>query len=95
MSGQIRVVTNSTAAGVLLLSEVYYPAWHAYVDSQPSQIYASDHALRGIAVPAGKDAQGLPLGLQLIGRPFDEETLFSLGEVVEQAAGRFTPPRWW
>ena len=50
--------------------------------------------LPGIAVPAGKDAQGLPLGLQLIGRPFDEETLFSLGEVIEQAAGRFTPARW-
>jgi aspartyl-tRNA(Asn)/glutamyl-tRNA(Gln) amidotransferase subunit A len=49
----------------------------------------------GIAVPAGKDAQGLPLGLQLIGRPFDEETLFSLGAVIEQAAGRFTPPIWW
>jgi hypothetical protein len=32
--------------------------------------------LPGIAVPAGKDAKGLPLGLQLIGRPFDEETLF-------------------
>jgi aspartyl-tRNA(Asn)/glutamyl-tRNA(Gln) amidotransferase subunit A len=51
--------------------------------------------LPGIAVPAGKDTQGLPLGLQLIGRPFDEETLFSLGEVIEQAAGRFTPVRWW
>ena len=49
----------------------------------------------GIAVPAGKDSQGLPLGLQLIGRPFDEETLFSLGEVIEQAAGRFTAPKWW
>jgi aspartyl-tRNA(Asn)/glutamyl-tRNA(Gln) amidotransferase subunit A len=52
--------------------------------------------LPGIAVPAGLDAQGLPLGLQLIGRPFDEETLFSLGEVIEQAAGRFTVgERWW
>jgi aspartyl-tRNA(Asn)/glutamyl-tRNA(Gln) amidotransferase subunit A len=51
--------------------------------------------LPGIAVPAGKDHQGLPLGLQLIGRPFDEETLFSLGEVLEQAAGRFTPAKWW
>jgi len=51
--------------------------------------------LPGIAVPAGKDGQGLPLGLQLIGRPFDEESLFSLGEVVEQAAGRFTPGKWW
>jgi aspartyl-tRNA(Asn)/glutamyl-tRNA(Gln) amidotransferase subunit A len=51
--------------------------------------------LPGIAVPAGRDGQGLPLGLQLIGRPFDEETLFSLGHVVEQAAGRMTPERWW
>ena len=51
--------------------------------------------LPGISVPAGLDAQGLPLGLQLIGRPFDEETLFSLGAVIEQAAGRFAPERWW
>jgi aspartyl-tRNA(Asn)/glutamyl-tRNA(Gln) amidotransferase subunit A len=51
--------------------------------------------LPGISVPAGLDAQGLPLGLQLIGRPFDEETLFSLGAVVEKAAGRFAPERWW
>ena len=35
--------------------------------------------LPGIAVPAGRDAGGLPLGLQLIARAFDEETLFSVG----------------
>jgi aspartyl-tRNA(Asn)/glutamyl-tRNA(Gln) amidotransferase subunit A len=51
--------------------------------------------LPGIAVPGAVDAQGLPLGLQLIGRPFDEETLFSLGAVIEQAAGRFAPAHWW
>jgi aspartyl-tRNA(Asn)/glutamyl-tRNA(Gln) amidotransferase subunit A len=51
--------------------------------------------LPGISVPAGLDAQGLPLGLQLIGRPFDEATLFSLGAALEQAAGTFTPERWW
>jgi aspartyl-tRNA(Asn)/glutamyl-tRNA(Gln) amidotransferase subunit A len=51
--------------------------------------------LPGIAVPAGRDAQGLPLGLQLIGRPFDEETLFSLGQVIEDAAGHFKPEKWW
>jgi aspartyl-tRNA(Asn)/glutamyl-tRNA(Gln) amidotransferase subunit A len=51
--------------------------------------------LPGVAVPAGLDAQGLPLGLQVIGRPFDEETVLSLGHVLEQAAGKFTPERWW
>jgi aspartyl-tRNA(Asn)/glutamyl-tRNA(Gln) amidotransferase subunit A len=33
--------------------------------------------------------------LQLIGRPFEEETLFALGSVIEQAAGRFSPKRSW
>ena len=51
--------------------------------------------LPGIAVPAGLDASGLPLGLQLIGRPFDEETLFQTAHVIEQAAGRFEPEKWW
>jgi len=51
--------------------------------------------LPGIAVPAGLSAAGLPLGLQLIGRPFDEATLFRAGAVIEKAAGRFTPEKWW
>ncbi len=71
--------------------------------TDPIEMYLNDiftvtanmAGLPGIAVPAGKDAQGLPLGLQLIGRPFDEETLLSLGTVIEQAAGRFTPEVWW
>ena len=48
-----------------------------------------------VAIFGGLDAQGLPLGLQLIGRPFEEETLFTLGNVIERAAGRFTPQTWW
>src|SRR3954453_19316345 len=52
--------------------------------------------LPGIAVPAGFDAQELPLGLQLIGRAFDEETLFAAGQVIEDAAGRTVLPEpWW
>lgn len=42
--------------------------------------------LPGISLPAGLSARGLPLGLQLIGRPFDEETLLRVADVVEQAA---------
>ena len=51
--------------------------------------------LPGIAVPAGRDGQGLPLGLQLIGRPFDEETLFAAARVIERNAGSFAPAPWW
>ncbi|MEL6947741.1 MAG: Asp-tRNA(Asn)/Glu-tRNA(Gln) amidotransferase subunit GatA [Pseudomonadota bacterium] len=47
--------------------------------------------LPGISVPAGLSADGLPMGLQLIGRPFDEETLFQTAYTIEQAAGRFSP----
>ncbi len=42
--------------------------------------------LPGISVPAGLDAQGLPLGLQVIGRAFDEETVFAIGAAIERAA---------
>ncbi len=50
----------------------------------------------GISIPAGLNKDGLPLGLQLIGKPFDEGTLFQVGEVIEQAAGRFEPStNWW
>jgi len=72
--------------------------------ADPVEMYLNDiftvtvnmAGLPGLAVPAGLDGQGLPLGLQLIGRPFDEETLFALGEVIEQAAGRFpVSGRWW
>ncbi len=39
-----------------------------------------------MSVPAGLDANGLPLGLQVIGRPFDEETVFAAARAIERAA---------
>ncbi|WP_422863411.1 Asp-tRNA(Asn)/Glu-tRNA(Gln) amidotransferase subunit GatA [Endosaccharibacter trunci] len=48
---------------------------------------ASMAGVPGMSVPVGLDSAGLPLGLQLIGRPFDEETLFALGSALEKAAG--------
>lgn len=52
--------------------------------------------LPGISVPAGLSSKGTPLGLQLIGKPFDEATLFRSAQAIEDAAGRFTvEARWW
>ncbi len=72
--------------------------------SDPLAMYLNDvftvtvnlAGLPGISVPAGLDATGLPLGLQLIGRALDEGTLFTLGAAVEQAADfRARPKPWW
>ncbi len=74
------------------------------MNADPVKMYLNDvftvtvnmAGLPGIAVPAGKDQAGLPLGLQLIGRPFDEETLFAAARVIERAAATdFSPERWW
>ena len=71
--------------------------------TDPVQMYLNDiftvtvnmAGLPGIAVPAGLSAEGLPLGLQLIGKPFDEETLFQTAYAIEQAAGSFVAKSWW
>jgi aspartyl-tRNA(Asn)/glutamyl-tRNA(Gln) amidotransferase subunit A len=52
--------------------------------------------LPAISVPAGLDSQGLPLGLQVIGKALDEEVCFRLGAAIERSAGFAAgPPRWW
>ena len=80
-----------------------FPIGDEGMAADPVKMYLNDiftvtvnmAGLPGIAVPAGLDKKGLPLGLQLIGRPFDEETLLRTGHVIEQAAGRFEADRWW
>ncbi|MGD9829352.1 MAG: Asp-tRNA(Asn)/Glu-tRNA(Gln) amidotransferase subunit GatA [Hyphomicrobiaceae bacterium] len=70
----------------------------------PVQMYLNDiftvtvnmAGLPGISVPAGLSSEGTPLGLQLIGKPFDEATLFQVAQAIEDEAGRFqVSERWW
>ena len=73
-------------------------------DADPVQMYLNDvftvtvnlAGLPGISVPAGLDRQGLPLGLQLIGRPWEEGDLLNTAYALEQAAGFVAKPaKWW
>lgn len=73
-------------------------------DADPVAMYLNDvftvtvnlAGLPGIAVPAGLDKQGLPLGLQLIGRPWEEGDLLNGAYALEQAAGFVAKPgKWW
>src|ERR1700683_215087 len=94
-SGVDAVLTPTTPSAAFAIGE------KGRVD--PIEMYLNDiftvtvnmAGLPGISVPSGLDSQGLPLGLQLIGRPFEEETLFALGAVIEKAAGSFSPETWW
>ncbi|MFO1090106.1 MAG: Asp-tRNA(Asn)/Glu-tRNA(Gln) amidotransferase subunit GatA [Hyphomicrobiales bacterium] len=88
---------------VVLTPSTPGPAFAPGDITDPVQMYLCDiftvtvnmAGLPGISVPGGLSGDGLPLGLQLIGKPFDEETLFASAKVIEDAAGRFTADRWW
>jgi aspartyl-tRNA(Asn)/glutamyl-tRNA(Gln) amidotransferase subunit A len=73
-------------------------------DADPIQMYLNDvftvtvnlAGLPGISVPVGLDAQGLPLGLQLIGRPWEEASLLNYAHVLESRAGFVAKAeKWW
>jgi aspartyl-tRNA(Asn)/glutamyl-tRNA(Gln) amidotransferase subunit A len=73
-------------------------------NADPIEMYLNDvftvtvnlAGLPGVAVPVGLDKQGLPLGLQLIGRPWEEGDLLNHAYVLERAAGFVAKPsKWW
>jgi aspartyl-tRNA(Asn)/glutamyl-tRNA(Gln) amidotransferase subunit A len=88
---------------VVLTPATPSPAFAPGEITDPVEMYLNDiftvtvnmAGLPGIAVPAGLSESGLPLGLQLIGKPFDEETLFQTAYAIEQSAGKFKAPKWW
>lgn len=90
------ILTPATPSAAFGLGEM--------ADADPVQMYLNDvftvtvnlAGLPGIAIPAGLDKQGLPLALQLIGRPWEEGDLLNHAYVLEQAAGFVAKPaKWW
>ena len=90
------ILTPATPSAAFGLGEM--------TDADPVQMYLNDvftvtvnlAGLPGISVPAGVDKNGLPLGLQLIGRPWAEDDLLNHAYVLERAAGFVSKPaKWW
>ncbi|SHF43694.1 aspartyl/glutamyl-tRNA(Asn/Gln) amidotransferase subunit A [Loktanella atrilutea] len=90
------ILTPATPSAAFGLGEM--------ADADPIKMYLNDvftvtvnlAGLPGIAVPTGTDATGLPLGLQLIGRPWEEGDLLNVAYSLERAAGFVAKPdRWW
>ncbi|ACM00451.1 Asp-tRNA(Asn)/Glu-tRNA(Gln) amidotransferase subunit GatA [Cereibacter sphaeroides] len=95
-AGVDAILTPATPSSAFGLGEM--------ADADPVAMYLNDvftvtvnlAGLPGISVPVGLDAKGLPLGLQLIGRPWDEAGLLNHAHVLERAAGFVEKPRkWW
>ncbi|HCE71453.1 MAG TPA: Asp-tRNA(Asn)/Glu-tRNA(Gln) amidotransferase GatCAB subunit A [Ruegeria sp.] len=95
-AGVDAILTPATPSAAFGLGEM--------TDADPVQMYLNDvftvtvnlAGLPGVSVPAGLDKQGLPLGLQLIGRPWEEGDLLNTAYALEQAAGFVAKPsKWW
>ncbi|MBA2616867.1 MAG: YfhO family protein [Rubrobacter sp.] len=74
---EIELKTSTGTRGLLVLSEVYYPAWKAYVDGEPVPVRRADHLLRAVPVPAGEHTVELRY----------ESWTLSLGISISLAAG--------
>ncbi|HEV7352391.1 MAG TPA: Asp-tRNA(Asn)/Glu-tRNA(Gln) amidotransferase subunit GatA [Brevundimonas sp.] len=94
--GQVdAILTPSTPSAAFALGDKQIDPVKMYLNDVFT-VTANLAGLPGVSVPAGVDAGGLPLGLQVIGKALDEATVFRVAEALEDAAG-FTakPARWW
>lgn len=94
--GQVdAILTPSTPSAAFALGDKQIDPVTMYLNDVFT-VTANLAGLPGVSVPAGVDAGGLPLGLQVIGKALDEATVFRVAEALEDAAG-FTakPARWW
>jgi uncharacterized membrane protein YfhO len=53
-ANKIVLTATASSSGVLVLSEVYDPGWHAYVDGKRADLYEANYAFRAVPLPAGE-----------------------------------------
>jgi aspartyl-tRNA(Asn)/glutamyl-tRNA(Gln) amidotransferase subunit A len=89
------ILTPTTPSAAFALGEKSDDPLSMYLNDVFS-VPASLAGLPAMSVPAGLNREGLPLGLQIIGRPFDEQGVLNAGLAIEARAG-FTarPGKWW
>ncbi|PZO05086.1 MAG: Asp-tRNA(Asn)/Glu-tRNA(Gln) amidotransferase GatCAB subunit A [Alphaproteobacteria bacterium] len=89
------IVTPSTPSAAFALGDKQVDPLQMYLNDIFT-VTANLAGLPGISVPAGLDSNGLPLGLQVIGKALDEATVFRVGAALETAAGFVAKPeKWW
>ena len=89
------ILTPSTPSAAFGLGEKQADPVEMYLNDVFT-VTANLAGLPGASVPAGLDPQGLPLGLQLLAKPFDEETMFKGMYALEEAANfNARPANWW
>ena len=79
------ILTPTTPTGAFKIGEKNIDPVTMYMNDVFT-VPASLAGLPAISIPSGLDAKGCPLGLQLIGKGFDEETIFSIGSILEESA---------
>ncbi len=79
------LITASALAVAPRFDEIADPNVSALAPMQTIPFNVTGHP--AMSVPTGLGAGGLPLSLQVVGRPFDEATVFRIGRVIEQATG--------
>ena len=79
------ILTPTTPTGAFKIGEKNIDPVTMYMNDVFT-VPASLAGLPAISIPSGLDAKGCPLGLQLIGKGFDEETIFSIGSIIEESA---------
>jgi aspartyl-tRNA(Asn)/glutamyl-tRNA(Gln) amidotransferase subunit A len=89
------ILTPSTPSAAFALGDKQIDPLQMYLNDIFT-VTANLAGLPGISVPAGVDAGGLPLGLQVIGKALDEATVFQVASALEKAAGTVgRPEKWW